>query len=497
MSQRPEHQLPAAERDLAALFSTDLIGWYLDHRRFVPRPWLTARVKAELGRPGTRFVLLTGAPGTGKSGLMAELARRSPGVLRYFIRRDSADVLQGGDARTFLFSLGHQLAAQRPELFESDLLQLDVELRARKIAADGRVVGIEADELRASPFYRTALRVKAGAELVEGELTGISAGQITMEPRMLELSNLQHLALLDPARVLTEQDPEAQIMVLVNALDEIRWGPTGESVLDWLSAAPELPANLRFVLSCRPDLGLLGQFCAKKAGELAVVSLDPAAEPDEATRQELRERIRGDLVRYFTTVVAEPALADALTAHQVTPAFFVQGAADKAQGNFQYAAALARGIDQALAAKPPADDLPALLRLEGIPPGTTELYRFFLGKIKRNADRAPVKVSTGPLAEPKDHPAWDALYHPVLSVLAVAYQPLSPEQLQAYAAVPRGIASGPRGSGPVLGLRHGGAVPAVPRHLSGISDRRRDRHPWRSLPCQPGGVARAPGRPST
>jgi WD40 repeat protein len=292
-------------------------------------------------------------------------------------------------------------------------------------------VGIQVQDLRASPFYITALEVSQHGGVVEGELVGISAARVTAEPRLLELSNLQYLALLDPAQVLVGQDPEAQVVVLVDALDEVRYGLSGENVLSWLAACPELPTNVRFVLTSRPDPDLLDSFRRAKAAELVELPIDPEGEED-------RDRIREDLHRFLDRVAAEPAVARALRAHEVEPASFVEDAADKAGGNFQYAAALARGIDQALATKPPADDLPALLRLEGIPSGTTELYRFFLRKIKRNADRAPVKVSMGPLDEPEDRPAWDALYHPVLSVLAVAYQPLSPEQLQAYAAVPPG-----------------------------------------------------------
>ena len=42
----------------------------------------------------------------------------------------------------------------------------------------------------------------------------------------------------------------------------------------------------------------------------------------------------------------------------------MEAVTERAAGNFQYTVALARGIDQALASDPPADDLPRLLRLE-------------------------------------------------------------------------------------------------------------------------------------
>ena len=73
---------------------------------------------------------------------------------------------------------------------------------------------------------------------VEGELVGLSVGTATLEPRLLELSNLQYLAILDPAAALAAEDPEARIVVLVDALDEIRHGLSGESILDWLATCP-------------------------------------------------------------------------------------------------------------------------------------------------------------------------------------------------------------------------------------------------------------------
>src|SRR5437762_2181821 len=86
------------------LFSTALIASYVDDPRFVPRPWLVDRLTEAWSKKEARFVLLTGEPGSGKSALMADLARSHPKVPRHFIRRDSMTPLQGGDARSFLFS---------------------------------------------------------------------------------------------------------------------------------------------------------------------------------------------------------------------------------------------------------------------------------------------------------------------------------------------------------------------------------------------------------
>jgi WD40 repeat protein len=425
----PEAAADGGEGPGTDLFSSSLVSFYVDDPRFVPRPWLVKRVEEAWGRDDARFVLLTGEPGSGKSALLAHLARRHPKAPRHFIRRDSVTPLQGGDAPAFLFSVGHQLASLHPSLFDPKRLEVVVNLRAGRIAPGGRAVGIKVEDLRASPFYQTSLRVIAHGEMVEGELMGLSAGIMIPEPRMEDLSNLQYLALLDPALALAEQDPAARIVVLVDALDEVRWGPSGEDLLFWLSTCPELPPNVRVVLTSRPDPAKLDSFRRAKTAEITELVIDPDAAED-------RGHIDEDLGRFLDQFAAEPGVAGALHTYRVERSSFVEEATERAQGNFQYAVALTRGIDAALATEPPSEDLPALLRLEGVPPETTELYRFFLGRIKERADQTPVKVSSGPLAEPEDRPAWEALYRPVLAALAVAFEPLSAEQIGAYAAAP-------------------------------------------------------------
>jgi WD40 repeat protein len=337
--------------------------------------------------------------------------------------------LQGGDARTLLFALGHQLAHLHPELFDPRLLEAVVNLRAERVAVGGRAVGIEAEDLRVSPFYQTSLRVEAHSDVVEGELIGISVGTVTPEPRMEELSNLQYLALLDPAQILAERARTAKIVILLDALDEIRWGVSGENILHWLKTCPELPANIRIVLSSRPDADLLQTFRDEKAREITELVIDPEAEMDRAHFTE-------DLGQFLGRFAAEPAVAEALKAHQIEADSFVGQAIDRANGNFQYTVALARGIDATLATDPPGGDLPGLLQLADVPAETTELYRFFLGKVK---DRAgwKVRVPGAPGEEPSHEPAWQALYRPLLAILAVAFEPLSDEQLATYARVPQ------------------------------------------------------------
>jgi WD40 repeat protein len=415
------------------LFSEALVRSYVDDPRFIERRWLAELVEEKLADPGCRFLLLTGEPGSGKTALMTWLAKRNAGWPRYFIRRDSRVPLNSGDAHSLLFSLGHQLAALRPGLFHPDKLDVVVRQHVGEVARGGRAVAIRVEDLEVSPFYVTALRVEQHAELVAGDLTGIAAGRLVAEERFLQLSNLQYVALLDPAAVLIREEPKARLVILVDALDELRYSAGGESALDWLAACPELPANVRFLLTSRPDERLL-ELLRRRQGEwLREAAID--ADPDE---------VEDDLARYATSFAAQPVVEQALAEQEITSDHFVAEAVIHADLNFQYLAAFFRGIEHALAALREAEAkqeseqrerLRRLLRLEGVPAGLGELYGFFLSLVRDAVAGERVEVPGAPLGVSERLPAWEALYQPVLGVLAVAREPLTLKQIGDFGAI--------------------------------------------------------------
>lgn len=215
------------------LFYDGLIRSYIDIQAFIARDWLAQRIDETLADPVCRFLLLTAEPGAGKSTFMAWLAQRNTNWPRYFIRRDSKTPLSSGDARSFLFTIGHQLAARRPKLFQPENLEAHVQQEITDLKASGRVVGIQIEDIQVSPFYQTALRVEQRVQIVAGDLVGISIKHLTAQPRLREIGNLQYLALIDPAKALLAENPADRIVILVNALDELRYQPGSESLLDW------------------------------------------------------------------------------------------------------------------------------------------------------------------------------------------------------------------------------------------------------------------------
>jgi len=134
-----------------------LIRAFIEDPKFVPRKWLTEEVEHSVGAASGGFVLLTAESGAGKTGLSAALAQSPPDWLRCFSRRDSQTPLSSGDAISFLFSIGNQLALQRPKLFHPDKLEVIVKQRIGELKPGGRAVGLMVEDLVTVQVVKTGI----------------------------------------------------------------------------------------------------------------------------------------------------------------------------------------------------------------------------------------------------------------------------------------------------------------------------------------------------
>jgi hypothetical protein len=445
---------------------------------FVPRPWLTARVEAALDDPASRYVLLTAEPGAGKTGFAAHLAASHPTWARYFIRRDSATTLTGGDARSFLLAVGHQLAWHHPELFRPELLDIEVRQQVDEVLAGGRTVGVRIDDLTVSPFYRTAaLRLDQSVGGLAGDLVGVEVGRATLDPRLLEVANLAHLALIAPAVALASRDPQARLVVLVDALDEIADHIGFDGLLSWLESGPQLPANVRLVLTSRAH-SKLELFRRRRVGEVVELTIDAAA-----------PEVRADLMAYAGRLVGEDAVAAAIRAQGGAPQDVAEEATDRAEGNFAYLVAYSRALTEAIAR---LDDefRDRLLRFADVPMGLDSLYGLFMEQIRNDVSRMGLMAVAEPV-NPQDTlcPAWEAVGQPLLGVLVVAREALTLDQLMRLsqvrvwrrdaANVVARLGQFLDGSGASLRLFHGSLVEFL------VSPAVRDRYPqWAVEPAE-------------
>jgi len=407
------------------LFNLDLIRSYVDkdlNPRFVERHWLKRQVENKLANSDCRFVLLTAEPGAGKSAFMAWLAHQHPDWCRYFIRRDQRTPLGDVGSYSFLLQVGFQLAATYPDLFKQEQIKIVVEQRIGT-ATNSEIVGAEIGKMFASPFYKKVIQIQQQVtHSKDTNITGVRIGEFYATERDLPIENLQFMALFDPAKAMMKQVQEAmdypqrQIVVLVDALDELRYQDSELSLLKWLTNCPELPANLRFVLTCRPDDDLLRAFRGSQQGRIQKISI-AEEDPD----------LEKDLTRYTRFLIETPEVNQALIEMHQGLDQFTHQAVKKANGNFGYLGAIGRAVDEAIR-QDQQELLREILKLSELPDTLQDLYAFFLGKIKDAVAKEKVSVEDAE-GEIGFVPVWSAVYKPILGILSVALEPLTPTQI--------------------------------------------------------------------
>jgi hypothetical protein len=405
------------------LFYKDLIQSYVSTPRFVERPWLAERIEAKLAEPDCRFLLLTAEPGAGKTAFMAWLAHQHPDWCRYFIRRDQRTRLGDVGAHSFLLQVGFQLATIHPDLFKQEQIKTVVEQRIGT-AASSEIIGAEISKMFASPFYKKVIQIQQQVTLSKNtSIVGVHIGEFYANERDLPIENLQFMALFDPAKAMMKQIQGAtehldqQIVVLIDALDELRYQDSELSLLKWLTNCPELPGSLRFVLTCRPDDDLLRIFRGNQQGRIGEISI-AEENPD----------VKKDLMRYTRFLVEMPEVNQTLIEMHQDLDTFTRQAVTKANGNFGYLGAIGRALDEAICQNQ-QEVLKEILKLSELPNTLQDLYAFFLGKIKDAVTKEKVPVEDAE-SEIGFVPVWSAVYKPILGILSVALEPLTPTQIQ-------------------------------------------------------------------
>ena len=387
---------------------------------FVERRWLHENIASALESESCRFVLVTGEPGAGKTGLISRMAVDHDKWLRYLVGQHDGVSYATGDVTSFLLSVGHQLARQYPEAFDMQRLQVIVDQRVGTVGPGGEVIGIRIDDLTVSPFFHTAsLEVEQRADLVEGSLTGAAIGSVHLEPRLQDPVNLIHLALIDPATVLLEMKPDARIVVLLDALDTVTRSETGDALLDLLSGRDGvgLPANVQLVITSRPDRAL-GLLRTGRAGQLTEVRVDPAD-----------REVGDDLNEYAGRALATPEIDRAVQAVGMMPDQFRRQVARHASGNFQYLASYTRAFNDAVTDNN-GELVGKLLQLDSFPSDLDGIYAFFAEIARVEIERLRELEIEHPLSDTdRVTPAWEGVGQPVLGTLTVTREPLGIDQL--------------------------------------------------------------------
>jgi len=210
---------------LVTEFSKHSENWLRD---FAGREWLVQKVRESLDAPqAPRFLLITGEAGIGKSAFAAYLWQheRIPDAVHFCI---------GGNGGTteplrFIQSVAEQLSNRLPG-FGQALIE------AQKAFADHSVV-------------ITAIQHTESVQ--GGQVVGIVI-------QHLEIQDLPPETAFDrvvrcPLRALDEKGNSQQVIILVDALDEAVVRNSHPNIAEILAQAQDLPAQVRFILTSRPD----------------------------------------------------------------------------------------------------------------------------------------------------------------------------------------------------------------------------------------------------
>jgi len=404
------------------LFFQQIVTRYTDENpRYLPRPWLADEVSERLENRDTPFVLITAEPGFGKTVFMSQLAKENSDWLRYFIRRDQRNVLSGVDTRSFLLRIGYQLVARFPELFGNSYRTLDVEQQIGNVAESGKIIGAEVKKVIVDPFYSgvdQVLRIRQHIDMVEGQTIGIKIDELITDIHQIDLPALQNKALIDPARAMKTLHPEQRIVILIDALDEVRYHTERENILEWLTNLPELPSNVHFVLTARPPEAKVLFFLQKQTERVQHLVVDNDT-------SQFQDNIDTDAETYVDEKLI-PLIADGRQHEEISQ--FREKVIEKADGNLGYLDTLVRSIDQY---KNSGDDqmLDALLALEHLPEDMQALYGFFLNELKKFVGDETIKYRNKD-GENKCCSKWNEIYAEILGVLTVAQEPLTTSDIR-------------------------------------------------------------------
>jgi hypothetical protein len=338
--------------------ASDFSAYIADRAKdFTGRDWVFAEIDHWLADPDApHFFIITGEPGIGKTAIAARLAQiRDLAAIHFCIARQ-ADTI---DPLNFARSISRQLS-QIDGFAKNILRDSDIKIQTQQNISENydQVIGVKIENLV----------VNAPSATVAFTHT-----------------------VLDPLRSLYAEGCDRQLLVVIDALDEAVQQPGMETIVDLLANAGGLPAQVRFLLTSRPEGAVLRHFEQQRIPHLLL----------DAGREENRQ----DICQYVRNQLGKSGELRAHLAERKMPADrFIELVTTASAGNFLYLVWLLPAI---------ADGSQRFDRLSDLPKGLDGIYREFL-RTRRVG---------------KDIARWRQTYRPLLGTLAATQAPLTAEQL--------------------------------------------------------------------
>lgn len=370
---------------------------------FTGRQWVRDAVIDFIESKSSRYFLLLGEPGSGKTAFMASLINEKGFPPHHFIGKGSLEEIETSfdwcDPVRFAESVGYQLVYNYGGwvmnwedwgiLVEQDVKELN-----------GQMTGAHVKEFTVSPrpSDKPKLSIKEKVELLGplARIIGVYIEEIQMDPEPI----VRQL-LMTPLSKVAKRYPDYQVVIIVDGLDEAaEYSNTERDILKMLPDSA-LPNNVRFLLSSRPGEHLDTTDLMGKA-QVFWLSEDIEGNRDPRTIE--------DAYDYTMNLAGEQAIGQMLKEKEIKPDYLGRKVADASQGNFLYLYHYAEGLRKGHE---------SLFDLSNLPIGLFSIYGHFVKHMKKKC---------------KDI-SWPHAYKPVLGVLAVTREPLYLKQIADFSTV--------------------------------------------------------------
>ncbi|MBE8967519.1 ATP-binding protein [Nostocales cyanobacterium LEGE 12452] len=340
-------------------------------KNFTGREWVFRAIREWLSDPdGSRYFLLTGDPGSGKTSIAAQLTRISQGEF-------TCSKLAPGFLSAFHFcSVGRSNWTDPRNFARSIALQLAANLTYAQVLKE---IG-DGDK---------HLNIKVDIDVKEAKNSAIQ-GVVIKNLSLGGLSGQEafNRLIVDPLNILYQENIKDKIIILVDSLDEALAYSGGKSIVSILSELQDLSSNVRFICTTRSTRLVLSYFESLKPHRYTLIT------KSEANQKDLCEYIK---TRTSSKTVKEKLLKEA----NLELDYLKSRLLELADGNFLVANHVINEIET---------DKLKLSDLSNALKGFDGIYQSFLRRFCGDD--------------------WDKNYQPILGIFSVAYEALTEEQLR-------------------------------------------------------------------
>ena len=310
---------------------------------FTGREWVFQAINEWLADPdGSRFFLLRGEPGSGKTAISARLSQFAEGTVA---PPDGLAHLHSDFLSAFHFCSARDSRWINPRVFaESLALQL-----AKRYPVYAKALAEKSGD--------RSIRIEVQQQIGQGQGVGVMINKLDVSGATPE--DAFNRVVREPLEALLHEGLDAQVIILVDALDEALSSTITPTIVSLLSQTDNLPSHVRFILTTRQESRVENKF--RNVNELSL-----SIPNDQRNQDDIGRYVQGRL--HIDLELA--AMAEQVEPTQITQ--FVEVVSRKAEGNFLYARFLLDAM---------AKGLRSLTELDGLPTGLDGLYFDSLNRV--------------------------------------------------------------------------------------------------------------------